>query len=550
LRTFLAAERLAPAHPDARVFGKGAVMNQSAKVCQNRVLAFTSKAEGTERLLAKVEPLLAQLQPTRPIQIPDLSIVDEPLSTESQGLQLLAAVVGSSDDAILTTTLDGTVLSWNEAAERMYGHRHEEIIGKTISILLPCDRPDEVREILKVLRRGQKVDHFETVRVAKDGRLLSVSLTVSPICDFEGRIIGASAIARDITHSKLAEQSMRNSEKLALAGRMAATVAHEINNPLEAATNALCLLEDSLPSGTSGREFLTIAQEELARIRQIATLTLGLHRGDAERPQQVKVPELIDNVLALYGRKLRTLGIAIESRYDDDVPVNAFPGELRQVFSNLIVNAADALEKSGDKLCIHVTESLDWTNLTQRGLRITISDNGCGIPVEKRARIFEPFYTTKGSKGTGIGLSVSLGIVTKYGGTIRFRSSVNPERSGTTFSIFLPVTQGSGLTSKVEFRDKVLKCIDCGQDFVFTAGEQLFFHIKQFKNDPARCKSCKGKRLQALGVVHSTTVPKVETRLVCANCGTETTVPFKPTRGRPVLCRECFQQKKTSTASE
>ena len=242
---------------------------------------------------------------------------------------------------------------------------------------------------------------------------------------------------------------MRKSEKLAVSGRMAATVAHEINNPLEAATNALYLLEDSLRSGTSGLQFLAIAQEELARIRQIATLTLGLHRSDAECPQQVRVPELIDNVLALYGRKIRTLGVTIDTRYDANVPVTAFPGELRQVISNLIVNVADALEKSGDKLCIHVAESPDWMNLAQRGLRITISDNGCGIPVEKQAHIFEPFFTTKGSRGTGIGLSVSLGIVKKYRGTMRFRSVVKQGRCGTTFSIFLPVTQGAGLTSKM-----------------------------------------------------------------------------------------------------
>jgi signal transduction histidine kinase len=251
----------------------------------------------------------------------------------------------------------------------------------------------------------------------------------------------------DITRSKLAEESLRNSEKLAVAGRMAATVAHEINNPLEAATNALYLLAESPSLDNSARQFLTIAQEELARIRQIATLTLGLHRRDAEQPEQVKVSELIDNVLLLYGRKLRTLGVTIETRYDGEVPVNAFPGELRQVLSNLIVNAADALEKSGDKLCIHVFESLDWTNLAQRGLRITISDNGCGIPADKRAQIFEPFYTTKGSKGTGIGLSVSLGIVKKYRGTIRFRSILKQGRSGTTFSIFLPVAQNAGAIS-------------------------------------------------------------------------------------------------------
>jgi signal transduction histidine kinase len=142
--------------------------------------------------------------------------------------------------------------------------------------------------------------------------------------------------------------------------------------------------------------------------------------------------------LSLYGHKLRSLGVAIETRYDAEVPVTAFPGELQQVFSNLLVNAADALEKSGDKLLIHVFESRDWTNPTHGGLRITVSDNGCGIPEEKRAHICEPFFTTKGSKGTGIGLWVSLGIVKKYGGTIRFRSVVTPGRSGTTFCVFLP----------------------------------------------------------------------------------------------------------------
>jgi PAS domain S-box-containing protein len=403
--------------------------------------AFISKAEGTESLLAKVTQLIVRSEAAKASHISDPPTGEEPFPTESQRVQLLAAIVQSSDDAIFSKTLDGTILSWNKAAERMYGYRAEEIIRKRVSVLLPSDRPNEIHEILNRLRHGERIEHFETVRVPKDGRLLSVSLTISPIHDYEGRIIGASTIARDITRSKLAEQALRNSEKLATAGRMAATVAHEINNPLEAVTNALYLLAESPSLDASARQFLTIAQDELAKIRQVTTLTLGLHRGDAERPHQVKVSGLIDNVLALYGRKLRTLGIAVETRYDADVPVNAFPGELRQVLSNVIVNAADALEKSGDKLCIHVLESLDWTNLTQRGLRITISDNGCGIPFEKRAQMFEPFFTTKGNRGTGIGLWVSLGIVKKYGGRIRYRSEVKQGRSGTIFSIFLPVTQ-------------------------------------------------------------------------------------------------------------
>lgn len=403
--------------------------------------AYVSKAEGPESLLAKVNELVSRSRTATNINL--AGSPPREFHTESERLQLLAAIVESSDDAIFSKRLNGTILSWNAAAEKMYGYPADEIIGRPVSILLPPDRPNEVDNILERLRRGEKVDHFETVRVAKDGHLLTVSLTISPIRDSSGRIIAASTIARDITRSKLAEQSMQNSEKLAVAGRMAATVAHEINNPLEAAGSALYLLAGSPSLDDDARQFLTIVQDELAKIRQTTTLTLGLHHRDAERPQAVKARELIDSIVVLYGRKLRTLNVAIDTRYDTDEPVNALPGELRQVLLNLIVNAADALEKSGDKLCIHVYESVNWANPTQKGIRINISDNGCGIPVEKRAHIFEPFYSTKGSKGTGIGLWVSLGIVSKYGGKIRFRSSVSPKRSGTTFSVFLPITESA-----------------------------------------------------------------------------------------------------------
>jgi PAS domain S-box-containing protein len=400
--------------------------------------AFLSKAEGAESLLAKVHEFAMRSRAAKATSSANLSKEDNSSATHSQTLQLLAAIVESSDNAIFSKTLDGTITTWNRAAEQIYGYKAEEIIGKSISLLEPSDHRGEVDDLLRRLKDGQKVDHFETTRITKDGRSLIVSLSVSPLRDNEGRVIGASTIARDITRSKLAEKSLRNSEKLAIAGRMAATVAHEINNPLEAVTNALYLLSESPSLDAGAREFLGIAQNELALIRQIATATLGLHRGDADSPQPVRVSELIDNVLSLYGRKFRALGIAVETRYETDIPVTAFPGELRQVFSNLIVNAVDALEKSGDRLCVHILPSLNWANPTQRGLRITISDNGSGIPAEKRKQIFEPFYTTKGSKGTGIGLWVSLGIARKYGGAMRFRSVLKPGRSGTTFSVFLP----------------------------------------------------------------------------------------------------------------
>jgi PAS domain S-box-containing protein len=400
--------------------------------------AFLCKAEGPQSLLTKVRELAVRSRTTRASNVAYMPKEEMLFSTHSETLQLLAAIVESSEDAIISKTLDGTIMTWNKSAEKMYGYRAEEVIGQPVSLIQPSDRGGEVHDMVERLKKGQKVEHLETMRVAKDGHLLTVLLTLSPIWDAGGQIVGASTIARDITRSKLAEQSLRNSEKLAVAGRMAATVAHEINNPLEAVTNALYLLAESSSLDASARQFLTVAQDELAKIRQIATATLGLHRGDAEHQQPVSVPKLIDNVLSLYRRRLNSLGIAVDTRYETDVLVNAFPGELRQVFSNLIVNAVDAMDKSGNKLCIHIFASSCGTNPTQKGIRITISDNGAGIPADKRGQLFELFYTTKGNKGTGIGLWVCLGIVQKYGGKIRLRSTVKPGHSGTTFSVFLP----------------------------------------------------------------------------------------------------------------
>ena len=235
----------------------------------------------------------------------------------------------------------------------------------------------------------------------------------------------------------MAEQAVRSSEKLAIAGRMAAMVAHEINNPLEAVTNILYLLENSAQLDDSAREFVRAAQTELKRISQITKLTLGFHRGSDSRQTPVKIMDLIDDALTLYERKAMTLGIAVNKRYHGTGVVHADPGELRQVFSNLVVNAMDALANTGNQLCVHVFDSLDWRNPSVKGVRTVVSDNGGGIAREHHPRLFKPFYTTKGEKGTGVGLWVSRGIIEKHGGSIRFRSSTKPEISGTSFSVFL-----------------------------------------------------------------------------------------------------------------
>ena len=288
------------------------------------------------------------------------------------------------------------------------------------------------------MRRGERIFHFETVRVAKDGHKLHVALTISPIRDSAGRLVGASTIARDITELKNAEEALRKAEKLAVAGRMAATVAHEINNPLEAIGNILYLLRRSVERDPQALEYVENAQEELKRVGEITRLTLGMQRGSGERREPVQLTKLLDNVLTLYERKSVSLGITVTRDYRFDGTVSASRGELRQVFSNLVVNAMDAMAVAGDKLAVRIRPSKRW-DTGMEGIRVIVSDNGPGIPPEHRAKLFNAFHTTKGEQGTGIGLWVSRNLITQHGGSIRLRSSATPGRTGTCFSVWLPL---------------------------------------------------------------------------------------------------------------
>jgi two-component system CheB/CheR fusion protein len=353
--------------------------------------------------------------------------------------QRLASIVESSADAILSKDMDGIITSWNSGAERIYGYKPEEAIGRPVAMLAPKEHPEEVPHIMERLRRGERIDHYETKRVTKDGRTIDVSLAIAPIIDADGQITGASTIARDITDQKRAEQALRHSEKLAAAGRLAASIAHEINNPLESVTNLLYLLEHHPHLDEQARSYLAMAQEELSRIIHITRQTLGFYR-DSATPIAVRVSDVLNGVLDLYSRKIALKKINIERRYGDELYVRGFPGELRQVFSNLIVNALDALQPGGT-LKIHAFPSRSWRRGERRGVRVVVADNGPGIPAESRRKIFEPFYTTKGERGTGLGLWVTSGIVQKHGGVIGLRTCRIRGRTGTVFSVFLPGTR-------------------------------------------------------------------------------------------------------------
>ncbi|MGA9496818.1 MAG: ATP-binding protein, partial [Terriglobales bacterium] len=239
------------------------------------------------------------------------------------------------------------------------------------------------------------------------------------------------------------EEAIRRSEKLATAGRLAASIAHEINNPLEAVTNLLYLARHD---SSHAVEYLTQAEQEVGRVARLAQQTLGIVR-DASSPAPMDPAVIMDEILQLYSRKLEGRKIRVTRGYRDCRQISGYSGELRQLLANLLVNAVDAMAEGGS-LQVRVAPGRNWSNGTE-GVRITVADNGSGIPREHLRQIFEPFYTTKKDTGTGLGLWVSRGIVQKHNGSIRVRTRTDKDiegvetgrATGTVFSIFIPQRQ-------------------------------------------------------------------------------------------------------------
>jgi PAS domain S-box-containing protein len=348
----------------------------------------------------------------------------------------MAAIVEYSSDAIYSTRPDGTITSWNRAAEHLYGYTAEEAVGSKVAQLAPPERRDEVERNREILNGGGSVDWSRTERMRKDGTRWPVLLSVSPLRNARGEIVGASAIARDISAEKQSAEAVRRSEKLATTGRLAASIAHEINNPLEALANLLYLARHD---SSHAADYLTLAEQEVGRVAKLAQQTLGFVR-DTSSPDSMDPAAIMDEILQLYSRKLERRQIRVTRRYRSSCQISGYSGELRQLLANLLVNAVDAMADGGS-LQVRVATGRDWSS-GREGVRITVADNGSGIPRDNLRQIFEPFYTTKQDTGTGLGLWVSRGIVQKHGGSIRVRSRVDGRVTGTVFLIFLPQRHG------------------------------------------------------------------------------------------------------------
>lgn len=348
--------------------------------------------------------------------------------------QQLAAIVTSSEDAIISFTVDGFVTSWNRGAEMLYGYSAAEILGRPLSVLVPSDRMGELEHNLDRLNREERVGSYETERIHKTGARLQVLLSVSPIRNENGELSGASAIARDISQRKRTEEALRRNERLATAGRLTAAIAHEIRNPLEALINLVYLARRD----AAGRDgYLGLAEQEIGRLDSIAQQALGFAR-EATSPERLDAGRILEEVVQLYLRKLQQSGIKIEKEFQESIEISGYPGELRQLFSNLILNALESMT-SGGRLLLRVISMQEKSGDQRAGVRITVADTGSGISAAALPHIFEPFYTTKKENGTGLGLWLAYGIVQKHSGWIRVASRTMPNPStGTVFMVFLP----------------------------------------------------------------------------------------------------------------
>lgn len=325
-------------------------------------------------------------------------------------------------------------------------------LGRTVHEVFPESAAISMQHAIdSVFESGKAVQDLELTGELTQQPFPTRSWLVNiyPVHTGTNAVRWVGAVIVDTTQRRSSEEALRKTEKLAAAGRLAASIAHEINNPLEAVTNLLYLirLQDSLNAETT--EYVELAQHEVARVSEITQQTLRFYR-QSTLPSMAIVGELMDSVLTLHQGRVNSLQVQVERYYQPDVELFCFTGELRQLFANLIGNALDAMMPGPGRLTLSVRRSHLWSDPSVEGIRISVIDTGCGMSDEVRERIFEPFFTTKEATGTGLGLWVSAEVVHKHHGTIRIRSRAAGQeknndavRSGTVFMIFFPSVRES-----------------------------------------------------------------------------------------------------------
>ena len=363
-----------------------------------------------------------------------------------QSEQRLRTTLESIGDGVITCDADGCIQMMNPVATQLTGWTQSEADGqpleKIFRIVNETTREPMETPVAKVKRFNRIVGVANrSMLLRKDGTEVNIADSAAPIRNQHGETIGIVLVFRDITMERKTQDALIANEKLAVAGRLAATIAHEIHNPLDSVSNLLYLMRNGT-SREESRQFMDMAEQELARVTQISRAMLGLYR-ESKAPVVVDLKEMLQGILLLLERRLVDLGVTATAEMPQAVSVAAFPAELRQVFTNLVTNAAEAAGEGG-KVRVGLTQQIAGVDgngqKLQAGAVVTIGDDGPGIPEEIQTHLFQPFFTTKGEQGTGLGLWVSRGIVNKHGGTISLESNTTETKHGTVVSVFLAAT--------------------------------------------------------------------------------------------------------------
>ncbi len=366
------------------------------------------------------------------------------LETERQRAELESIYENTPIGLALFDPVEFRYLRLNDELARTIGLPKSQILGRSILEVVPG--VVTLGELFRQVATGKPVRNriVEGEQVGQPGVLRSWNVNYFPIYDSTGKITGITSASLEITQQRKAEAALMQSEKLAAVGRLASSISHEINNPLEAITNLLYLVAQDTNLPQELKVYVHMAQSELSRVSQIATQTLRFHR-QAVGATSVTPAQLVTAVLNLYQGRLSNSGIQVDARYRSSTEILCFENDIRQVLNNLIANAIDAMRTGG---CLKVRAHDSVEAATGRpGVRITVADTGHGMSRATQKRLFEPFYTTKGLNGTGLGLWISSEIVTRHQGRLTLRSSQHPSHHGTVFHLFLPLQES--LESKV-----------------------------------------------------------------------------------------------------
>jgi PAS domain S-box-containing protein len=350
----------------------------------------------------------------------------------------------SIGDAVIATDCFGNVTFMNPEAERLTGYRFSGATGKNIAQVFPIFSEVTGKEAQDPVRKAMELNGVvglanHTVLKAGDGSLIPIEDSAAPIRDDQGALVGVVLVFRDVTADRKAQEVMRRTEKLAAAARLAATVAHEINNPLAAVVNLVFVAKNTPGVPDSALQHLLLAEQELERVAHITRQTLAFYR-ESTGPEEFRVADLVDSVLKLYSNRLAAKEVRVVRAIDDCPAIVGVVGELRQATSNLIANAIDSVSRNG-----HISVEAHPVSAGEGCMvEMIVADDGPGIPPENRQRIFEPFFTTKKDVGTGLGLWSTKTIVERHGGTITVAAQQDGNRnSGVAFVVRLPCSSGA-----------------------------------------------------------------------------------------------------------